>query len=197
MSDASHRHWGQLAGIAREWWREMQPDGDRKGDRAALARLRRAPTAVEALVDPKAVELCRRLGVTANSRFPSAGRVAALAAVLAHVREEAAGDRARRPRMMELVGPLGTKDDALSGAKLKEIRFRALLGVREDDELLISMRRLVALAGEIANIKDLARAMLNWSEATRTRWTFDYYGAATAAPGNELIAPPAATENAP
>jgi CRISPR system Cascade subunit CasB len=96
--------------------------------------------------------------------------------------------------MMELVGPRGTSDEALSAAKLKQIRFRALLAMREDDELLTAMRRLVTLAGNQANIRDLARAVLDWSDGTRRRWAFDYYGAA---PRAEPPASSAATESMP
>jgi CRISPR system Cascade subunit CasB len=186
---------GQRAEVAREWRREMQADGHRKGDKAALAQLRRASTAAEALGDARTIELCQRLGVSAGTRFPSAGRVAALAAVLCHVREEVPpGDRGVRPSMMNLVGPANTSDKARRAAKLKEVRFRALLAAREDDELLTVMRRLVALAADRANIRDLARAMLDWSDERRTRWTFDYYGALSVAPRNES---PVSTEKAP
>jgi len=183
----------------RDWWREMQPDGRRRGDRAGLARLRRAASAVDALSEPSTIELCRKLGVSAASRFPSAGRVAALAGVLSHVRAEVAASPAgRRPTMMGLVGPQGTSDEALSGAKLKEIRFRALLTTREDDELLTSMRRLVRLAGDFANIRDLAGAILDWSDDTRRRWAFDYYGGApAAAPTADAPTSPDQTESAP
>ena len=72
---------------AASWWREMQPDRDRKlpGDRAALARLRRCVTVAEAMQDPAAIALFRRCGATGPNDLPAIGLAAA---VLAHLRKE-------------------------------------------------------------------------------------------------------------
>jgi CRISPR system Cascade subunit CasB len=178
----------------------MQPGPSWKGDRAALARLRRVATAAEALIEPEVIDLCHKLSVSHYSRSPSPGRVAALAAVLAHVRHEvepSEGGKGARPGMMRLVGPQSTGTDARASAKLKEIRFRALLSVRGDDELLTAMRRLVALAGGKANIRDLARTMLSWSDKTRTRWAYEYYGATASTPESVANSPSPVIENAP
>ena len=200
MSPNTAPDWSELAGIARDWWRQLRPGPSRKGDRAALARLRRAATTGEALMEPETIDLCRKLGVSARTRAPTPGRVAALAAVLAHVTQEVDPPiigGGGRPGMMRLVGPQSTDKTVREAAKLKETRFRALMSARTDDELLTSMRRLVALTGGKANLRDLARTMLSWSEKTRTRWAFEYYGAMAPSSENVTSSPPIATEGVP
>jgi CRISPR system Cascade subunit CasB len=74
--------------LARAWWSRLQPvdaEGIKlPGNRSALARLRRCSSPLEAATEPETAALFAKLGTHAND----IGRVAVLASVLSHVREE-------------------------------------------------------------------------------------------------------------
>jgi CRISPR system Cascade subunit CasB len=141
---------------AREWWRELLRDN------AARARLRRCHRPIEALLEPDTLSLLRRLGW----RGDRGERVAALAVVLAHVRQD------RREQF-------GSPDSLLS-----EARFRRLLIVRRAEELMEAMTRLVRVMDGMVNVADLANSMLWWTDRTRADWAYAYYGASTAMADN-------------
>ncbi len=150
--------------IARRWWHGLVKDPARRGAaRASLARLRRAGARTDAFLEPATSDLVRRLGVTSPKQVD---RAAAIAMVLAHVREDDATPVARA---------CGPADDSDSG-KLKYNRFRRLLQA-EDDELVDQMRRLVHLLGGRVNVADLATSLLFWGDGTRRRWALAYYRA--------------------
>lgn len=158
-----------MPGAAAAWWRELQPDpaAGRRGDRPALARLRRCATVAEAMQEAATIQLFRRVGATGPGDLPA---VALAAAVLAHVRVDAPGNVAR------IVGP-----DTLERpetAKLKPMRLRRLMEAKEPDERLMAFRRLVALADKNAlPVSDLAASLLDWTEDRRRRWLYDYWNA--------------------
>lgn len=151
------------AGIAYRWWRELNPEnGNQSGhQRAALARIRRAASPLEVMLEPEALRLVARLPQNPK-------RVAALAGILAFVRE------AEENCIVRSVGRKSLDDDK---AVLSEVRFRRLLQAQED-ELMDAMRRLVRLNHRRANIYDLSKAILYWGDKIRHRWIFDYYGVA-------------------
>jgi len=153
-----------------EWWRELQPDRDRKrpGDRAALARLRRCATVAEAMQDPAAISLYRRCGGGGPQDLPTIGLAAG---VLTHVRT----DDPNQPRLARRLGPDTT--DKVETALLKPLRFRRLMEADTPDERLTAFRRMVALANGTVNVRELAGALLDWSERRRTRWIYDYWNA--------------------
>jgi CRISPR system Cascade subunit CasB len=183
---------------ARRWWRDLQPKhreseaepADKahrranRGDPAALARLRRAAFVSEALAEEATLDLFRQLELTVEQACVLP-RVAVIAMVLAHVREDPPpnenGGAARAVGRKSL-------DDADS-AKMKPLRFRRLLACRDDEDLAREMRRLVALAGQRVNVGDLAASLFFWDEKTRARWAFDYYGAGFAAPPESTEGP--------
>ncbi len=157
---------------ARQWWHELVPDATtgRRGDRAALARLRRAATPLEAAEEQETIDLARRLG----AGLRTLDDVAVCAAVLAHVRQDEGGPIARRigpdPRYQKrrpLVSPL---------------RFRRLIQADTPEDRLIQFRRLLSLADRTADVADLAKALLNWSEWRRREWIFRYYAGEPPAP---------------
>jgi len=156
---------------AREWWGKLQPsrnaEGEyRRGDRAAAARLRRASSWVEAAAEPQTIALFQRLGRKSDSQLP---RVAALAAVLAHVRDD---DKERG--VARAIGGLPAEAD--EKAILKPLRLRRLLTAKNDEAILAGFRRLIALMGGKANIADLSWNILNWDhEKTRMKFAFDYW----------------------
>lgn len=151
----------------RAWWTILQPDltSGRPGDRATLARLRRAATPLEAAEEQAAVNLARALGV-GPEKFED---VAVCAAILAHVRDDdpstlvarRIGVDAEKPELRPLLTPL---------------RFRRLVEARDAAERLTQFRRLVVLADQKLNVADLALAALDWSDRRRRDWIFGYYG---------------------
>jgi CRISPR system Cascade subunit CasB len=151
------------------WWREMQPDPERQrsGDRAALARLRRCASVAEAMQDPATIGLFRRCGATGPSDLPTIGIAAA---VLAHLRKDQPELRVARQ-----IGP--DSPEKPETAILKPLRFRRLMEATTEDECLTSFRRLVALAGGALNLLDLSGALLDWSEERQRRWVYDYWNA--------------------
>lgn len=167
------------AAAAKDWWESLQPSkhGEERsggGNRAALARLRRCSTWMEAAAEPETIMLFRRLGESDPNRLP---RVAALAAILAQVRADEVS------KIASSIGPEGGDDKT---ARLSPLRLRRLLTTKGDDAILTAFRRLVAMKDGAANVGDLARLILTWdSEKTRMRFAFDYWQAGAAAPRDE------------
>jgi CRISPR system Cascade subunit CasB len=178
--DDTKRSWGN---IARRWWEMLQNDRDGTPnpvrDPAALARLRRAATPIDALEEPSVFDLYNKLGFGRHDLEVRLPRVAAVAAVLAQIRKDAEpNNNGFRRRFAELLGSQGEERPLMS-----PLRFKRLLAAIEDQELLIAFRRAVALArARNIDVGDVASSMLDWSERRRMRWAFDYYGAGSAAP---------------
>lgn len=194
-----------LGRVAREWWRSLQPrrsddtgalkTGGDRGDPAALARLRRASTVAEAMAEEATLDLFRRLGLTrADTDVARLPRVAVIAMVLAHVREDREHEGEWRRSAIQAVGRKTLEDT--DSVKMSPLRFRRLLACRDDDheDLARQMRRLVQLAGGAINVGDLAESLFFWNERTRNRWAFDYFGAGFAAPDREVPAPDTMTD---
>ena len=172
------------ADIAFDWWRCLNPlDGVQTGpNKAALARLRRAATPMEVLLEPEALRLVSRLPLSPR-------KAAVLAGVLAFVRKTDDKSVARAIGRHSL-------DDGQS-AMMSEARFRRLMQSR-DEELMEAMRRLVRLLKGQANVVNLSNAILYWGEGTRKRWIFDYYGVAVGGqPPAGAIPPSASTQSQP
>lgn len=163
---------------ALRWWRELQPEGKR-ANAAALAQLRRATTPAEALMVQAAHDLATRLG-RGRADWLAVGT---LAAALAHVRTHDGS----RPAAAIFGEPTGGDD----GRRVSALRFRRLLQANDWPERLTALRRAIALTGGRSNVADLARSLLRWNDHTRTRWMFDYFGAAPpeTADGTDPTAP--------
>jgi CRISPR system Cascade subunit CasB len=165
--------------IAFQWWRGLQPsfsNGERNpnADRAALARLRRADL-LAAMQEPATFDLFRKLERRRPDDLPA---VALCAAVLAGVREDRPGERPART-----LGPPSI--ETVEKAAMKPLRFRRLIEAATPEDRLIALRRAVQLADRRLNVSELAAACLDWSEARRQRWIFEYYNAGFAAPAPE------------
>jgi len=160
------------------WWNNLRPTENSPGDRAALARLRRCSSPLEAAMEPATIDLFRALGF--HSPENNLERVAVLAVALAGVREQP------KPNI-KLARALGPSSDKVDDAKLKPLRFRRLLGARGAEETLVAFRRAVQLLGGVANVGDLAELILAWNEEgvgdrVRVRFAFDYHNAGAYAP---------------
>ncbi len=169
---------GSAGRIAAEWWRVLNPKDRAKQtglQRAALAHLRRARTPLDAMRETATLQLIQRL-----PRYGNKDRVAALAGILAWVREDNERSVAR------FVGRRSLEE---TEAVLSESRFRRLMQVEGNEELMDAMRRLVHLAGGTVNVRDLSGSVLYWGDRVRKRWIFGYYGVGFAAPSNSSTAP--------
>jgi CRISPR type I-E-associated protein CasB/Cse2 len=108
--------------------------------------------------------------------------VAALACVLAKVREDTANSL--DPRDSFFGRQIGRRTfEGKESAPLKPLRFKALLKAGTDEEIARGFQRAVLILRRRANVADLARTILWWDrDETRARLAFDYYGAGDASP---------------
>jgi CRISPR system Cascade subunit CasB len=166
MKDNAHE-------IAATWWRGLQPGAERGGDRGALARLRRAPSITALMGLPETIGLFRRLGGATPNDLP---RVALVAGVLSHLREEPSG----REGCARLLGP--DNPEKPETALMSPLRFRRLTEAETEEERLVAFRRMVALARGALPARDLAAALLFWGPSLRQSWIYDYWGAGQPAP---------------
>lgn len=143
--------------IIATWWHETL--GDREAGqvsgraRAVSARLRRAGR-IEALVEPDVFQLAQRL------KTRDAERLCRLAVVLANVRSDSSAPLARR------LGPV-----------LSSLRFQRLMRAT-GDELTNGLIRALPMVERRCNVAALGADLFYWGDRTRTRWIFDYHGAA-------------------
>jgi CRISPR system Cascade subunit CasB len=150
---------GRAGQTVLRWWSRLQPaPNGQGGDRAALARLRRCATALEAASEEATLDLAHQLRLG----WPQLDRVAIAAAVLAHVRTHAAG----APVARQLAPPNG---------RMSWLRLRRLLQADTDDAQITAFRRAAALADGSLNVADLGESLLDWSDARRRRWIYDFH----------------------
>ena len=145
------------------WWKSLDVD------RAGRAELRRCGGVSEVAFTAPYHRLLRALGSRLGDG--DARRVAAIAAVLAHVEREP-GDRAPLARRM------GAPKSAEGGAVVSDARFRHLLRSEEPEELMRELIRAVRQVDRSAAVESLFRDLMSWTESTRMRWAREYYEAA-------------------
>lgn len=137
------------------WWSAELGDRKTGAQKALSARLRRGDD-VTVLCQPPVHDLSQKLGLRDGARL------ARLARILAHVREHQA---TRLPRL------LGRSDPKT----MSPLRFERLVH-SDGADLEAAIRRALPMVGHRANVAHLGEAVLFWSDKTRTRWCFDYYG---------------------
>ncbi|MBA3343227.1 MAG: type I-E CRISPR-associated protein Cse2/CasB [Gemmatimonadaceae bacterium] len=171
---------------ARTWWFTLTHR--ERGDRGALAELRRCRSPVDVLGIRPAIALARNLGVTDNSSDDRTRNVLDLARVLARVKED---DPKRRPMRVagfqKFVDPMAASAKSDEKPVLSETRLARLLRTGEGEEKVMAFARLIALLGGKINVGALASDFLYWNhpafgDGIRERWAFDYYAAGSAAP---------------
>ena len=156
--------------VAVAWWRGLVPDDDgtkpaQGWQRATVARLRRAESPLEVMMEPHALRLIDELQKLANFQ---ADHVAVLAGALAVVRKNTDAS------IVRAVGRKSLDDE--ESATLSERRFRRLLQIKTPtDDLLEPMRRLIRLAKGEANVRHLADSILFWGDRKKEQWILDYY----------------------
>jgi CRISPR system Cascade subunit CasB len=172
--------------IVRAWWQALteKSSGDATGenahfgfffDRGPRARLRRSTDLDDVAQEPAVWTLVERL------KLPDSEDSAVLlvAAVLAHVKEDAKDGRSLAYLLG--VGPAG-KDE---GGKLSELRFQRLMRADAPDDFVQQLRRALAIGGHRADVAVLADDLLAWSRERRFtdrrsggmkfRWARDFY----------------------
>jgi CRISPR system Cascade subunit CasB len=142
------------------WHRAL---ADNRGDRAAL---RRCGTLVEVAFVPAFHQLSRALRAAADAPV-NPDRLLAVAGLVAIIKQPIANSL---PRQMATPNAGGTSP-VVSG-----LRFRRLLQCQTQDELFTTMRRILRLLDDQANLCDLANSVYGWNERTRKRWAYEYYG---------------------
>lgn len=138
------------------WWSSelgARASGAQKG---LSARLRRGND-VSVLCQPSVHDLARKLS------FRDGPRIARLARCLAQVREHVP---ARLPRRLGMGDPKA----------MSPMRFERLMQ-SDPADLETAIRRALPLVGHASNVAHLGESLLFWTDKTRTRWCFDYYGA--------------------
>jgi CRISPR system Cascade subunit CasB len=140
---------------ALSWWQSLDSD---RGGRAALRRCR---SPVDVYFVPAFHRLLRDLGPDTPK-----DRIAAAAAVLAHVREHRSGTL---PSMLA---------EGDKGPRMSEVRFRRLLTSENPDELQRELIRAVRLLDGVAPVDRLLNDVRFWSDSTRKEWALDYYAKA-------------------
>lgn len=138
-----------------KWWEELD---NVRGERAAL---RRCHETAEVVFLPSFHRLRWSLG-----QF-NPERLALVACVIAHVRhnDDSAHIAAQMAKLKN-----GDKNSLVS-----ELRFRRLLKIKDRDELLEPMIRIVQLLDKKVNIASLADGIYWWNEYVRKKWAYEYY----------------------
>lgn len=139
------------------WWHARIGARDSTSARALAARLNRGE-GVDVLAERAVFDLGQSLGLLGQPE-----RLVPLVRVLAAVREDRGGPLPRR---------LGQGDQPA----VSPLRFQRLLRA-EDEELASLLRRALPMVKRACDVGALGADMLDWSDATRARWAFSYFGA--------------------
>jgi CRISPR system Cascade subunit CasB len=170
------------------WFNELQKNA------GARARLRRCRSTVEALAEPAAISLARRVGaLSERSRSDEHAVQTAidLARVLAHVTTHVGGQRVMQSAgWKQFPGDKREGDAGEMRPVLSEVRFRRLLTTSDGEPLVAAFVRLVRLLNGAVNVRELANDFRFWGHPEvglkiRQKWAFDYYAAGASAPPDE------------
>lgn len=158
----------EIGAVAYGWWAHLT-NPEIGQSRAALAQLRRASAPIDALMLPAVHDLNRRLTKAGFGLRGQPEKLALIAMVLAQVKTSTPARLAQQ---------MGRGDPKV----LSPMRFDRLMRLDDPQELAQQLRRALPVVGHGANVGALAQDLLWWTDSTRARWCFDYYGASDAAP---------------
>lgn len=171
-------------------WRELYPHAEshRRGDAAARASLRRAPSPAAAMLEPAFHALLLRMkeigADVSNVGDDRYARIALVACLLAERKDGRSGPK----RFLQVLGGAPGAEDRV----LSTLRFQALMAALErgfDEDALTSLRRAIKAADDLEfNVRAFAADLLDWKAQTRIRWTFDYFGQARLSAATHLTA---------
>ncbi len=143
--------------VVTDWWQGLN---DNRGDRADL---RRCSSLVEIALTPAYHHL--RLALLKIGPV-NADSIALVAGIAARVKSNLPGNTLAE--QMATGKPDGS-------ARVSGLRFRRLLKVKEPENLLTAMTRIVGLLGGAVNLQSLAGSVYYWNDRTRKQWAFEYY----------------------
>ena len=147
--------WGD---IVMNWWRGLAED---TGGRAAL---RRANDITAVVMLPAYQHLHRRLRAAGWPDRPwHNDRLAAVAGLLAHVRE---------PAEHSLPAAMSQREG--DKPRVSALRFIRLLESPDIDALFVGLRRALPLLQHRADVLALATDVVNWNDEVRKRWAYAY-----------------------
>ena len=141
------------------WWGRTLVSKDNPAARGNAARLRRAVSESDFLLEPCVHELVSLLDIE------SVDRAGLLAGTLACVREYEAMNLARK---------LGQKSNA-GKPRMSILRFEKIIRSPNKD-LTTYMRRAISMADRKCNVYTLGADLLFWGEHVRNRWCREYFG---------------------
>ncbi len=152
-----------------QWWTVLnaRTEPGQPSRRGELSRLRRCGTLAEVMFDPAYQRLFNQIP---DPKWKNRERIAAIAGVLAHVKEHLGSPN-------KLAALLGTPKEKGGSPRLSELRFQRLVQTKEIEALFPLLVRVLHLAGDAAPIPDLIESLYFWGELRRSKWTFDYYNA--------------------
>jgi CRISPR system Cascade subunit CasB len=144
------------------WWEGLDAN---RGERAEL---RRCNSITKVAFSPAYHQLRHSL---MQFGAVNADRLAVVAAVLSHVKEDVKGNDPKPTVAWQMAMPVvGGERARVSG-----LRFRRLLKIDDPEELMSAMIRTVRLLGGTINVNNLAQSLYWWNERTKKAWAFDYY----------------------
>lgn len=147
--------WGDLL---LRWWQGLEDD---RGGRAAL---RRAPDVTAVVMLPAYQRLHRRLTAAGwPAKTWRDDRLAAAAGLLAHVRHNVG---------LNLPAAMSQRDG--DKPRVSPLRFTRLLESPDIDSLFAGLRRTLPLLQDQADVLTLAADVVNWDDAVKKRWAYDY-----------------------
>lgn len=152
-----HKH-PTLGPLLRKWWLGLDDD------RAGRATLRRAADTTAVTMTLAYQRLYRRL---CEAGWPADDwrndRLAAAIGLLAHVTSD---DEQRLPVAM-------SRREADS-PRVSQLRFMRLLESPDVEALFSGLRRVLPLMQHQANVLALATDVVDWGDAVKKRWAYDY-----------------------
>jgi CRISPR system Cascade subunit CasB len=153
--------------LIRGWWQALQQDP------GARAQLRRCRTPIEAQAQPATIDFMVRMGwkPPEGNRYDWYGeRLAAIATVLAHVREDST-----QPVARSLGTTRGSDRPILSNS-----RWERLCSAEGHENIATEFTRVVQMLGGTADVVDLTFAIRSWDSDTNHRkkqqWIYAYHG---------------------
>ncbi|SBT08648.1 putative CRISPR-associated protein, Cse2 family [Candidatus Accumulibacter aalborgensis] len=164
-----------LGGCLLEWWKDLEDD------RASRAILRRADSVTSVALSAPYQRLYRRLlnvGWPENAPAYRNDHLAALVALLAHVRGDVDGKK-QKNGVLSLPEAMSVRKKETDRPVVSELRFLRLLDSPDLEDLFTGLRRVLPLLvktvdGKALDILALADDVLSWSDSVKKRWAYAY-----------------------
>lgn len=151
------------------WWGELDHI---RGDRAVI---RRCHNPLEVAFTPAFHRLRVRLDAIGGMNTDQIDRLAIVAGVLSHVKENRPGGKNLQQSFAAQMAGHSPKGGVDAKAIVSGLRFRRLIRIEHDEQLYQEMIRLVRLLSGAVDIPSLAQGIYWWNDRTKKEWAFAYY----------------------